>query len=403
MAAPVLVHGDGSHADNARLLPDLYPDAFDPLPADTQLREPYDLAFDVNWAVSLRGAYQRDRLGDHFEVLLVPGVGLRRQSARSALDIDASADILQPINGPASVSGLRLGLGTRYDLDGATQLTGNANLTLTTPTPGTPGQASTIASGLQRVSGGVDLGITRQLGRFSVGLTGALNRTVYGQTRWVDSSVVENGDRNVWALDSGLRIGFQATPIFEVFGKAGLGRDMFDQPSTTLLVRTDATAARLEAGVKGQWNNILEAEISAGIGWRRFDAASLSEVRTNLYDASVSFTPDPTWKMTAGFSTTVEPSGPNGSGTARIGYSAQGTIDYTINSWLALNGLANWRTASFAGSTDTESGYGYGLGANYKVSGHTAVSADYAYDHADTTGTGPEDSHRVTMGITLSN
>ena len=135
-----------------------------------------------------------------------------------------------------------------------------------------------------------------------------------------------------------------------------------------------------------------------------FSSASgvLGEVVTQLYDAEVIFTPDPTWRMSAGFATTVSPPGPNASGTTRVDYSANAEVAYTVNSWLALRALADWNRARFVGNADTEAGYGFGAGADYKVNAHTALSADYDYDHTESTANGLQEAHRVTVGITLS-
>ena len=401
MAASDHSSGDGSDADNDRLMPGLYP--ADPVLADGDwLREPYDPFFDVDWSVALRGTYTKSTSGDRFDVRLVPTISFDHQGSRSAINITGSAEIVRPTDGQIDVSALRLGLSTGYALDSVTRLTANGNLSVTRAVAGTPGLASNIAIAPQTISGGVDLGVTRQFGKFNVGVTGAVDRDVYGETTLTNGSVVDNSEQNVWSLDAGLRVGFQATPIFEIFGQAGLGRDVFDLPSSVLLVRPDATTASLQGGVVGKWNEILEATASTGIALRRFDDANLGEVTAQLYDARVTFTPDPTWRMTTGFTTIVAPPGPNGAGTTRIEYGADAEVAYTVNSWLALRALADWSSARFVGSADTETGYGWGAGADYKVNAHTAVTADYGYDYSDSTANGVQDAHQVTVGITLS-
>lgn len=401
MAASDHASGDGSGADNERLQPGIYP--ADPVLANADwLREPYDPYFDTDWSVALRGSYTKSTDGDRFNVLLVPTVRLDHTGTRSAINITGSAEIARPLDGQIDVSALRLGVTSGYALDSVTSLTAGGNLSVTRAVAGTPGLASNIAVAPQTITGSANLGLTRQFGKFNVGLTGAVDRSLYGATTLDDASVVDNAEQNVWGLDAGLRVGFQATPIFEVFGRAGVGRDMFDLPSSVLLVRTDATTASLEGGVTGRWNGILEATASTGVALRRFDETSLGEVTTQLFNANVVFTPDPTWRMTTGFATTIEPPGPNGGGLTRIGYGANAEVAYTVNSWLALRAMADWSQATFVGSTNTESGYGWGAGADYKVNAHTAVTADYGYDHADSTANGVQDAHQVTMGITLS-
>lgn len=407
LAAPVLAAsdhslGDGSDTDNERLLPGVYP--ADPvLDSGEWLREPYDPFFDVDWSVALRGSYTKATAGERFDIRLVPTIGLEHIGSRSAINFDASAEIVRPgEGGNIDIGALRLGLQTGYDLDSVTRLTGNGNLSLTQSTPGTPGLASNIVVAPQTISGGADIGATRQFGKFNISVTGAAQRNTFGATTLDTGVVTDNSEQNYWALDSGLRVGFQASPIFEVFGQAGLGRDIFDLPSTALATYPNATDVTLKGGVTGRWNGILEATASTGVGLRRFDTASLGEVVTQLYDAQVTFTPDPTWRMTAGFATTVAPPGPNAGGTARVDYSASAEIAYTVNSWLALRALADWKSARFVGNADTETGYGLGAGADYKVNAHTALSADYGYDHSESSANGVQEAHRVTVGLTLS-
>ena len=83
-------------------------------------------------------------------------------------------------------------------------------------------------------------------------------------------------------------------------------------------------------------------------------------------------------------------------------HAAHAGVDYDVNSWLALRALANWNMARFAGSVEQEKGHGWGLGADYKVNAHTAVTADYDYDHTQSSRNGTQEAHRVTMGVTVS-
>ena len=402
LVGPTLA-GDGSDSDNLRLLPDIYPVApVDPLPLDSpSLREPYHPAFDIDWSVALRGAYAKTDSGERFDVLLAPRVSLDHDGSRSQIHVEGSAEVDKPTQEPINVSGLRLGLQAGYALDSTTVLDTTADLALTRQQPGTPGLANDITIAPQTFVGSVSAGVTRQFGRFNVGVSGVVERSLYGETTHNDGSVTDNSEQDFWALDGGLRLGFQATPIFEIFTEANLERELFDHPSSTLQVKPDATNMAIKAGVAGQWSEVLSAEASVGLGLRRFDAAALGEVGSQLYDARLVFSPDPTWRFVAALTTDVAPPGPNADGTTRVRYGAKATADYTVNSWLALRALADWSTAQFDGSSDTQTGYGYGVGADYKFGRHTALSADYGFAHADSTKDGPQDSHRVTVGVTV--
>lgn len=398
LAGEPLAAGDGSAADNDRLLPGQYPAE----PVANWSAEPYDPFFDVDWSVGLRGTYTKATDGERFDVRLAPSVSLEHIGTRSALSLGGSAEVTRPQDGQIDVTGLRLNGSAGYALDSDTRIIGNANFALSQDLPGTPGLGANISEAPQTISGGVDLGMTRQFGRFNVGVTGGVARTAYGPTTYGDGSKVDNWERNAWMFDAGLRVGYQVTPIFEVFGQAGLGRDIFDEPQLALTPKRDATDATLRAGVSGRWNDVLEASVSTGVGLRRFDAAGLDEVVTQLYDASVTYRPDETLRLTAGLTTGVTPSGPLSGGTTRVSYAATAELGYTVNSWLALRASADWRTASFIGSSDTETGYGFGLGADYLVNRQTTVTADYGYAQSDTTAEGVQDAHRVAVGVTIS-
>lgn len=394
--------GDGTKTDNERLLPGIYPTG-PVLASSAGLAEPYDPFLDVDWSVALRGTYTKATAGERFDIRLLPSVSLEHIGTRSAIDFDASSEITRTWGSDViDVSALRLGLKTGYDLDSVTRATLNANFALTRQVPGSPGLSSAVAIAPQTLTGGVDAGLKRQFGKFNVAVTGAAQRSLYGTTTLTNGSVQDNSEQDYWALDSGLRVGFQATPIFELFGQGGIGRDIFDRPSTALGVAADATDYTARAGVTGRWNGTLEATASAGLGLRRFDAARLGEVNTELYDAEIIYTPDPTLRLRAAFGTAVTPPGPNGAGTTRVDYTGLAELGYTVNSWLALRASANWYTARFDGSSNVEKGQGLGVGADYKVNAHTAITADYAYDFADSTTNGVQDAQRLSMGVTLS-
>lgn len=406
LAAPVLAasdhaSGDGSAADNERLQPGLYPEA-PVLASGAGLSEPYDPFFDVDWSVGLRGSYTKATTGERFETLIVPQMSLEHIGSRSAIQAAADAQIARDGDGVITVRELRLGIDGGYALDSATRLTIGSDLALRQDGPGSPGVASNVAVAPQTLSGGVDLGVTRDFGRFNVGLTGAAVRNIYGPTTLNDGTVVDNYTQNVWGFDAGLRVGYQATPIFEVFGVAGVGRDIFDHASSSLLVKTDTTDYSIEAGVTGRWGEVLEATASTGVALRRFDVDALGEVVTQLYDASLTFTPDPTWRMTAGFATTVAPPGPNNNGIARTDYTASAELGYTVNSWLGLRARAAWTTTRFAGSANTETGYSLAAGADYLVNAHTAVTADYGFTSTQNSTDGIRDRHQVMVGVTVS-
>ncbi|MDB5474146.1 MAG: outer rane beta-barrel protein [Devosia sp.] len=393
--------GDGSVVHNERLLSPGPPGA--PAPAhEERVDEPYDAFFDTDWSMALRGTYTKTRDANRFDVFLAPTLSLDRQGSRSAINVTGAAELARPQEQQIDISALRLNLSGEYRLDRVTSISGNGYVSLAQAIAGTPGLASNIVVAPQTRGGGADARLVRRFGKFNVAITGAVQREVYGETTQTGAVKLDNSDQNFWSLDTDLRIGFRATPIFEVFALAGLGREIFDRPSSEPLMTNDATDTTIKGGITGRWNEVLEATLSTGLNLRRYDEVGLGEFSTRLHDAAITFKPDPTWQIQAGFSTIVAPAGPNNPGVARIEYAANLAIGYQVNSWLGLRAGADWSSARFIGTSDTEKGYGWALGADYAVNAHTAVTADYRFDYADNSSSGVEDAQRVTLGVTVS-
>lgn len=392
---------DGSKTDNERLLPGLYPAA--PVPEDFAVpAEPGAPPVEIDWSVGLRGTLTTTNQGDQFVTTLSPKVTATHAGTRGDLVFEGSADLSKANDGSSIIpTAVNLGLSGSYALDRDTSISGNAGLTLSGQLPGTPGLNPLIIDPAQVVTGSFGGGVDRRFGQFNLGLKGSAQRTVYGNSTRTDTGGTDNSDQNYWTAGGTLRLGYQATPIFEVFGEAGLSRDMFDLPSASLGVRQDATEKTLRAGVSGRWNSLLTASASVGVAEHDFDDPSLGSVNSTLYDASLTFTPDPTLNITAALATEIAPPGADASGTAKVSNTASANVDYTVNSWLRMRASANWGRSLLIGSGETETSYGAGAGADYKVNAHTALSADYGFGHRNNSSTGILDSHTVSLGITL--
>jgi hypothetical protein len=344
--------------------------------------------------------------GERFETLLLPRVSLTHEGMRAALAFDADAEIVKSLSGEGELRLAAINASSAFDyaLDSLTVFSAGASLRVSQAAaddPITPGDPDAVISASQSISGVIDAALSRQFGRFDVALRGSLGRTVYGPTTYATPPVVDNSDSNVTIATGGIRVGFEMTPILTLFADGSVERNWFDGVSSTLLVKPDGTTYTGKVGIAGKWNEVFEAEASVGFALRRFDAASLSEVVGTLYNASITFRPDTDWTLRAAFSTDFVPPGPEDTGTARIEYDATADVSYLVNQWLTLRASAAWYATDLPGSTDTETGYGVGLGADYLVGDHVVLNADYAFTHDEISPDPTEDAHRVTLGITL--
>jgi hypothetical protein len=358
--------------------------------------------YDIDWSLGLRGSYIRDSLsGDRYKALALPSVTLTHTGDRFSYHGTADGQLSKTGDGAVNVDEARLSAGSALQFDPETSLSGNAALSMTQEDPNSPDVASNVVETAKEYSGSLDATFKRSLGRFNVAVTGSAGRDIYGPTTLTGGVISDNTSQNNTRGGAGLRLGFQLSPVIELFAQGDVTHTAYDAPAASLSTKLDGNLFTLLGGASANWNDRLTASASAGIGVEHFDDPALAEVRATLYNASLTYKPDRTLTLTGDFTTTVGAPGVTGSGTAKVNYQATAGAAYQVNEWLGLRGSAGWHEASFAGSSGIDTGYTLGLGADYLLSRHAKLSADYAFEHAEVSPTPPSDTHTVTLGLTL--
>lgn len=392
---------DGSRANNPDLLRDGY--KVDWVPADAVIAgenpgEDYGLPFAVDWRLSLRGAYQHDNDGDHYEAMIVPEGTLTRTFARGQMSATAGAELGKLDSETVRLDALRLAIAGDYRLDTLTTASGRLNFSRAQDS--ILNATADVAQTPVVTTAGAEGSVTRQFGRLEVALRGSFGRAVYGDTQLNDGAARDNGYQSTTYFGGGLRAGWALTPILTVFGDASLQRNAFDAPSPSVGVKTDNYDAAVRLGLAGKWQDRLEAEVSGGLGFVRYDDDSLSRVSTALYDASLTYRPDETVAIRGSFSTAFVPPSENVSRT-RVEYTAALDGSYQVNAWLALRAGAAWSQVRVEDGSRGDTSYEFGAGADYALNRHTVLTADYAYAHTEDSPDPARDAHRVTVGVTF--
>lgn len=358
--------------------------------------------YDLDWSLGLRGSYIRDSAsGDRYKTEALPSVTLTHTGDMLSYHATAGADVSKTGNGAVNIDQARLSAGTALQFDPKTSLTSNASLSMTQEDPNAPDVASGVVGTPVQYSGTADSTWSQSIGRINVAITGNAGRNVYGPTTLTGGVIQDNASQNNTFAGTGLRLGFQLTPVLEPFVSGNVTRTVYDQVSPGLGVKLDSNLYTLMAGVSARWGDRLAGSVSAGIGHERFDAGTLPDIDATLYDASLSYKPTDVLTLDAAFTTTMGAPGPSGSGTAKIDYAATANATYLVNDLLTWRGSAGWHNATYAGSGGTDTGYTFGVGADYLLSRHAKLSADYGFEHAEVTPNPAADIHTVSLGVTL--
>jgi hypothetical protein len=392
--------GDGSEFNNADLVRDETTGCENCAPNPPH--EPYDPWFDIDWELALRGSYVNSSSGSYFEALAIPSVVLRHDNLRGGYEFAGSVELVRSsIEGPRIAAAIASFAGD-YQLDTDTRLLGSFNLALTQGSAEAPGVDPNIISQPQVLEGDAEVAAERLLGPLI--FTGRLNgsRTLFGPTTLVGPVSEDNSDQSNWTVGTGLRVGYEVTPILTASVDGSAQYQAYDAPSPIFLVKLDAADYQIRTGVSAVWNSVLEAETSIGYGLRQFTDPSLGSASAVLYDASLLFRPDETLEIRGAFTTNFDAPGPDTSGTARLQYAAVADVAYRVNPWVRLRANAGAYYAQLIGTTDTDTGYNAGVGFDYLLNELTTITGDYSYTYGVSTPNPPEDEHRVTVGVTFA-
>jgi hypothetical protein len=357
---------------------------------------------DTDWSVTASGAFIEDSAsGSRFQTKLAPSFTIRRPGDRLDLGLTGNAQLSKTGGGNVALEQLGLRGTSTFEVSPTGTLTSNAAFSMSQEDPNSPDVAADVATTPVEYSGAVDSTYEQKFGRLDFSLKGSLERDLYGPTTLTDGTSVDNTDQNNTQVGGTLRLGFQVTPVFQVFGEAGATRTLFDTASTGLGASLNGTQYSLLGGIAAAWGDQLSASVAAGVGIEHFDDASLGDVRAALYDANLTYKPTDVLTLTGDFSSTIAPPGPNGTGTAQINYQATAGATYLINEWLAARASLNWQNITYAGTANSDNSYGFGVGADYLINRQTKLSADYGFSRATVTPNPAEDTQTITLGLTF--
>ena len=129
----------------------------------------------------------------------------------------STGDVSQPQSIAVGSNGNSYGLALGGTWSGGT-LTSNAAFAMSQEDPNSPDVASDVATTPVEYSGTADSTYQQKFGRLDFSLKGNLERDVYGPTTLKDGTSVDNTDQNNTQLGGTLRLGFQVTPVFQLFG-----------------------------------------------------------------------------------------------------------------------------------------------------------------------------------------
>ena len=356
----------------------------------------------IDWSVGLRGSYTSNtRTGGKPALSLTPQASLTLGGESSQTSFGSGAEVVMDGTGQARIADVHGGIEHSFKLSTTTLLESSIE--------GSLSQADRDSSDLPVntlhaplvFDSEAQASVTQDFGRFDGKLTLDGQRQSRTVTTLDDLSTIDNTHRNFWQGGATLRLGYEVTPLLTVFAEGEASVQKFDAVDPTLLVYLDGRRYELRGGVSYAHGSILSAEASIGRGWLDYVDGALVDQQSWVYNGSLTVRPDETLGLTAALESTLGPS-EDVAGDTDAGYTLTGSANYLVNPWVTLRGTANWDYTVTLGTGDIASGYGVGVGLDYRSSRHIVWTADYSFARENAPPVPQNDTHTVMLGVRVT-
>ncbi|WP_421857260.1 outer membrane beta-barrel protein [Oricola sp.] len=281
---------------------------------------------------------------------------------RHSLSVDANGRWQTSLDGDAEAQPrLDIDVAGRFDVSDATTLNASAGYRYFREDPQSsaffaatdpgliPAVTGTNEPATQSLNGSLDL--RHDFGNLYGEIGGTVTRTVYGDARLSDNTVISQGDLDDVVYDGRLRAGFAASAVYSPFVEAGLGLRRMDVTPDSGGVDRNAARYVLRAGMEFDFGEKLNGEVSAGFLHEDIADNALADISGVAVDAEVNWSPVRETDVRLGLRTSTETSGAVGESGAVL-YAADLAVTQRVfaNLTAELNGGIDYRDAQ--GGTD---------------------------------------------------
>ncbi len=354
----------------------------------------------LDWALNLRGAYVKDYNGERFETILTPSANFLYQTRAGQYNLSGQFDLVKASDSDFRLANANANFDAVIKNSKNSSISFGANAQISQQDPNDTGLASNIVSPPTILDFGAKGAFEKKFAKLTTRLRFGFNRSLYSTTGLADGTWQDNSARNNYSYIAGLRLSQEISPIISAYADFEARRNIFDIASTSGLAVTQNNwnfVAR--GGLQGKWGEFLQADISAGYGFTKFDSASLSEGSAIIADANIKYKTTKGLELSANFNSDISTPDPTMGASLRTAYSLGLSAKYQVNDWLIARASANGNWASYVGIADIERNYSANIGFDYLFNRHINLSGDYIYQISNSTNIGKQDSHRFEFGV----
>lgn len=343
----------------------------------------------------------KDDVEDDFYATVAPRLTAQSQWSRHSLTLDAGAEAaFYKDHTDNNYQDFDTGAEGRLDVTRADIVTGNLRIGRGHEDRDDPEDAGEESDLTQYFEGNTGLGYRHNFNRLYTAVRGELRRMDYE-----DDGDINNDDRDHNRYLTGLRVGYNISPRFDLFADAAYRWVRYDETPNDAGEDRNNKGYVLRLGSGIDITSILFGEVYAGYTSVEYDDDNLESVSSPIAGGRL------TWNVTPLTSVIFSLEGQlkETTVTGEDGDQASGRVnsDASVNVWhellrnVLLNGYAQYIRDDFEGIARTDDTYRVGGGVRYLLTRRFSIDGGYTYSTRSSDESDREyDRHQVRLGVT---
>ena len=245
--------------------------------------------------------------------------------------------------------------------------------------------------------------IYREFNRYRV--EAELTNSLYSffNTRLIGGGFFDESSRDEDSTSERFRGSWAESPNLAFYVQATPNQSHFLHAPTDGFGSFDSNGYAVEAGVNGQINHLVTADIGLGYFSQSYDDKRISSISGIAYNADVQYFPTQLVTVTGRASHSISPSGIPGTPATDLD-SVDVRADYEFRRNIILSPDLNYARYRYPGVGRVDDRFGGGVSATYLVNRSVGLTASYAYLRQDSNGRFGGinfDDNRFSLTVTL--
>jgi hypothetical protein len=290
---------------------------------------------------------------------------------------------------------------SRFDIARDTRIDTESRFYLSTDYPGSPNLQAGIARLPIYYTYGSSVGLTRSFNRLELTAKGSIDQFRYNDSQLTDGTTASNRDRDFDQYVGQLRASYQATPGVKPFVEIAADMRQHELPIDRNNLRRDSRALTPKLGTTFELTRKLTGEIGVGYLMRRFEDATLPDMRGVIADASLVWTASALTTATLSATSRAEESVlPGVSGALRRDAGLK--VEHAFRRWLIGTVTLGYGLDQYVGSPREDTRTSLGAAITYKFNRDLWLKGEVRRDSLRSNEPGSDyDANVVMFGLKL--